>query len=189
MERVLVVNRIRIKKKTVVPPLSLKIVYMEIDHTPTDDIIIQPKSNLKGLLSPNALISKDETMKAVFRNDRDTVIILITLHSDRFSVNVDNPYSYKTSENISDRFSVNSPSCYFETADKQSKSQLKFRNGILYYFLWDDSVAPRLLFITPRKLRLEIPHLCHDLRPAGHLGLNLGRIKTHSLLVLNDNGL
>ena len=105
--------RISIKKKTVVPPHSLKIVYMEIDHTPTDDIIIQPKSNLKGLLSPNALISKDETMKAVFRNDRDTFITFITLHSDRFSVNVDNPYSYKTSENISDRFSVNSPSCYF----------------------------------------------------------------------------
>ncbi|CAG2252545.1 unnamed protein product [Mytilus edulis] len=51
----------------------------------------------------------------------------------------------------------------------QSKSQLEFRNGILYYF-WDDAVAPRLLFITPRKLRQEMLHLCHDLRSAGHLG-------------------
>ncbi|CAC5414085.1 unnamed protein product [Mytilus coruscus] len=58
--------RISMKKKIVVPPHSLKIVDREIDHTPTDDIIIQPKTNLKGLLSPNVLISKDETVKAVF---------------------------------------------------------------------------------------------------------------------------
>ncbi|VDH91241.1 Hypothetical predicted protein, partial [Mytilus galloprovincialis] len=49
---------------------------MEIDHTQADDIIIQPKSNLKGLLSPNALIAKDETVKAVFRTDTDTFITL-----------------------------------------------------------------------------------------------------------------
>ncbi|CAC5407142.1 unnamed protein product [Mytilus coruscus] len=51
----------------------------------------------------------------------------------------------------------------------QSKSQLEFRNSILYYF-WDDAVAPRLLFITPRKLRQEMLHLCHDLHSAVHLG-------------------
>ncbi|CAC5407143.1 unnamed protein product [Mytilus coruscus] len=137
--------RISIKKKTVVPPHSLKIVDMEIDHTPTDDIIIQPKTNVKGLLSPNALISKDETVKAVFRNDTDTFITLkgghkfgigmeiyniVTdhddlaedskVHSDRVSVNVENLYRYKTSKNISDRFSVNSPSCKFETLEKVS---------------------------------------------------------------------
>ncbi|CAG2217873.1 unnamed protein product [Mytilus edulis] len=321
---------------------------MEIDHTPADDIIIQPKSNLKGLLSPNALIAKNETVKAVFRNDTDTFITLkgghkfgigmeiynvVTdqddlaedpeVHSDRVSVNVDNPYSCETSENVSDRFSVSSPFGNFETLEKvhvgdrvsagppqgdrfsvsppqsdrfsvsppqgdrfsvkppkdtlnecnsylpsiplnklpcggckyctrarnqwstfeeevdfvkpltvravsikdvtstkekmlqpytetelrdaqkndidlstviawlstdfspskqdlqmsspfvrhlwQTKSQLEFRNGILYYF-WDDAVAPRLLFITPRKLRQEMLHLCHDLRSAGHLG-------------------
>ncbi|CAC5407125.1 unnamed protein product [Mytilus coruscus] len=133
------------KKKTVVPPHGLKVVDIEIDHTPTDDIIIQPKTNLKGLLSPNALISKDETVKAVFRNDTDTFITLkgghkfgigmeiyniVTdhddlaedskVHSDRVSVNVENPYRYKTSKNISDRFSVNSPSCNFETLEKIS---------------------------------------------------------------------
>ncbi|VDI11718.1 Hypothetical predicted protein [Mytilus galloprovincialis] len=135
--------RISIKKKTVVPPHSFKIVDMEIDHTQTDDIIIQPKSNLKGLLSRNALIAKDETVKAVFRNDTDTFITLkgghkfgigmeiynvVTdqddlaedpeVHSDRVSVNVDNPYSCKTSENRSDRFSVSSPTGNLETLEK-----------------------------------------------------------------------
>ncbi|CAC5407124.1 unnamed protein product [Mytilus coruscus] len=58
----------------------------------------------------------------------------------------------------------------------QSKSQLEFRNGILYYF-WDDAVAPRLLFITPRKLRQEMLHLCHDLRSVGHLGQDKTLVK------------
>ncbi|CAG2233875.1 unnamed protein product [Mytilus edulis] len=116
---------------------------MEIDHPQADDIIIQPKSNLKGLLSPNALIAKDESVKAVFRNDTDTFITLkgghkfgigmeiynvVTdqgdlaedpeVHSDRVSVNVDNANSCKTSENISDRFSVSSPTGNFETLEK-----------------------------------------------------------------------
>lgn len=103
-------------KNTVVLPHSLTINNMGIDHIPTDNKIIQPKSNLKGVLFPNAVISKDETVKAVFRNDTDSFITLkgghtfgigmkvynletdhdvmadvSKLHSDRVSVNVKNP--------------------------------------------------------------------------------------------------
>lgn len=131
-------------KNTVVLPHSLTINDMGIDHIQTDDKIIQPKTNLKGFLSPNALISKDETVKAVFRNDTDSFITLTgghkfgigmevynsetdhddmaedsKLHSDRMPVNVENPYRYKTSKNLGDRFSVNSLSCNFKTLEKE----------------------------------------------------------------------
>ncbi|VDI36545.1 Hypothetical predicted protein [Mytilus galloprovincialis] len=50
--------------------------------------------------------------------DQDDLAEDPEVHSDRVSVNVDNPYSCKTSENVSDRFSVSSPFGNFETLEK-----------------------------------------------------------------------
>ena len=41
------------------------------------------------------------------------------------------------------------------------RSQLYLRDNILYY-LWEDTVNPRYLFVAPEKMQYEILKYCHD---------------------------
>ncbi|CAC5422811.1 unnamed protein product [Mytilus coruscus] len=49
------IYRIKIKKKTVIPPCSSKVTIVELDEKPMNDIVIQPTNFMNGLLVPNML--------------------------------------------------------------------------------------------------------------------------------------
>lgn len=49
------------------------------------------------------------------------------------------------------------------------KSQLHLRDGILYY-LWEDQIQPRYIFVVPKNMQPKVLEYCHDNRSAGHLG-------------------
>ena len=49
------------------------------------------------------------------------------------------------------------------------KSQLRLKNGILFYY-WEDPTNPRLLFMVPKSMQEDVLYLCHDVRSTGHFG-------------------
>lgn len=62
--------------------------------------------------------------------------------------------------------SLSSPSVrYLWTCE----SQLHLENGVLYY-LWEDHIHTRYLFVVPKTMQPEILKQCNDNRTAGHLG-------------------
>jgi hypothetical protein len=52
------------------------------------------------------------------------------------------------------------------------KSQLKVKNGVLYY-LWDYGTYTRLKLVVPDPLQQEILSLVHDTKPGGHFGRDI----------------
>ncbi|CAG2207208.1 unnamed protein product [Mytilus edulis] len=62
------IYRIKIKKKTVIPPGSSKVAIVELDEKPMNDIVIQPTNFMKGLLVPNMLCMGKKQVPVMLRN-------------------------------------------------------------------------------------------------------------------------
>jgi len=50
------VYRVSIGRKVIVPPNSMKVVKVQLDKNPDQDLVVQSGYNLKGLLTPNLLL-------------------------------------------------------------------------------------------------------------------------------------
>ena len=50
------VYRVSIGRRVIVPPNSMKVVKVQLDNNPDQDLAVQPGYNLKGLLTPNLLL-------------------------------------------------------------------------------------------------------------------------------------
>jgi hypothetical protein len=100
---------------------------------------------LKDIFQPNELVTKQD-------QDKDLYKIKSWLKSQ------DQPSQKE--------LTLSSPSVkYFWSC----KSQLYMKDNILYY-LWEDSVKPRYLFVAPKNMQYEILKYCHDNKTAGHTG-------------------
>ena len=100
-------------------------------------------------LSDNLTSSKLQQRQ---KNDPDIAVLLKWINSSH------NPSQQE--------LSLSSPSVkYFWSC----KSQLFVKDDTLFY-LWEDPVAPRYLFVAPQSMHEEILSHCHDDPISGHLG-------------------
>jgi hypothetical protein len=55
----------------------------------------------------------------------------------------------------------------------------------ILYYLWEDPLQDRLLFIVQKGLRQQILRYCHDLRSSGHMGQDktINQLKKKCILV------
>ena len=70
------IYRIELKRKVVVPPYTMKLAETNINTVSDDNIIVQPRQHLKGLLSPNIFKPHGEQVKVVLHNNTDQYITL-----------------------------------------------------------------------------------------------------------------
>lgn len=63
--------RVKLGKRTVIPPCSNRISIVELDSTPDSDIIIQPTEFMKGLLVPNMLCEGKKSVSILLKNPTD----------------------------------------------------------------------------------------------------------------------
>ena len=58
----------------VVPPNSMKVVKVQLNKNPDQDLAVQPGYNLKGLLTSNPLLRQSNGMKTILRNSTNNYI-------------------------------------------------------------------------------------------------------------------
>lgn len=70
-EKKMKIYRVKLAKRTVVPPYSDKISVAEFDETPDNDIVLQPTEFMKGLLIPNMICQGRKQVSIMLRNPND----------------------------------------------------------------------------------------------------------------------
>lgn len=103
------IYRIELKKKVVVPPYSIKLAETNISTVPDNNIIVQPRQHLKGLLSPNILIPEGEQVKVVLRNNTNQYITLKEGHKYGIGMEIDKIIEHQSDKSTesTDKTSVN----------------------------------------------------------------------------------
>jgi len=70
-EKTAKIYRVKLAKRTVVPPFSNKISVAEFDETPANDIVLQPTQFMKGLLVPNMLCQGRKQVAIMLKNPNE----------------------------------------------------------------------------------------------------------------------
>ena len=70
-EKKMKIYRVKLAKRTVVPPYSDKISVAEFDETPDNDIVLQPTEFMKGLLIPNMICQGRKQVSIMLRNPNE----------------------------------------------------------------------------------------------------------------------
>ncbi|CAC5356208.1 unnamed protein product [Mytilus coruscus] len=180
------IYRIKIKKRTVIPPDSSKVAIVELDEKPMNDI--------KSYLVEVASFAQGQQWQT-FEEEVDFVVPLtIRRLVDDDSYNTNWTPSYSPVELHEEQMKdpdLKTLKRWIEDKYEPTKAELKLCSEVVRHFWslrqqiqikdnillykWEDPISPRLLFMTPKQMQKELLHGCHDVVSSGTSNWNADR--------------